>query len=270
MNKLSFIIIILQLSIILSSKGQELEIADTIFRKGITIQYGYGRYSIRDEYISQNRYSGTFPEYNIKWINYHRNHGFELNFCYGQSSKIKNYNAPTNIQEYSVSGKHLYPIKNFNLASRQNYLFFGPSWDFHFHLRNQNMATSIFTKTASLASFISGGININYTLKITPKALMEVSSGTNIFSLVARLPDLDIEEAKYLKFLVFPYAINAYIDFSLIYRISYAFSVGVGYHLRTIRVHSTSYTEDYEGWYGIMAVNNNVFFNISWNIGNSK
>ncbi|MGD2034193.1 MAG: hypothetical protein PVF73_03995 [Bacteroidales bacterium] len=270
MNKSAFFFILFHTVIVINLSGQENVHHDPVFPSGISVQYGFGRYSIRDEYISDNRYTGAFPEFSARWSNYHGNHGFELDFFYGQSSVIKDHNAAAGIQEYSVSGRHLYPLENFHLCGKPVYLFLGPSWNFYLHFRNQNMASSVFTKTMSLASLISGGADIKSIILLTPKIRMETSLGTNVFSLAARLPDLDIEEAKYLKLSAFPWTMDSYFDLRLRYRISRAFSIGTGYRFRLTRLHASSQTERTEGWYALTTANNTIFINLQWHIEKQK
>ena len=182
MNRVLFFIILFHTCIIINICGQTNEEFDLAFPEGLSIQYGFGRYSIRDEYISSNRYTGIFPEFNIKWSQFHCNHGFELEFNYVHNLQIKNYNAVATIQEYFVSGRNLYPIMKSQILRKQVYFYLGPSWDFYFHLRSQNMASSLFTKTISLAALTSGGINIKSIMSLTSKLQVENSFGTNIFS----------------------------------------------------------------------------------------
>ena len=266
MKKVLIPIVFLEAFLSLHAYGQKEDIFDSIFPQGISIQYAYGSYSIRDEYISINRYTGMFPEYSVKWAHYHLNHGFEFEMSYGNSSSIKNYTTRSNIQELSLSGKHFYPWKETHLAGKPVYLFLGPSWDFFIHIRNQNMASSIFTKTISLASFISGGINIKGFMPIATKMQGECALNLPVLYFVARLPDLDVDEAKYAKILAVPWAVHTSFNVCFRYQISDSFSLGTGFQLQITRLYSSTETKRLDGWYGMVSANNNFFLSLLWHI----
>ena len=242
--------------------GQTTDNFENRFPQGLSAGYGFGRYSIRDEYISLNRYTGMFSELNLEWSHYHGGRGFELEFAYGHGSEIKNYNAKADIYELTLSGKYLYPIKETLLFQKPVYLYLGPCWNSFVHFRNQNMASSIFTKTMSFATLISAGINTKCIIPLSAKFQTENSLTLHLISFAGRLPDMDIEDAKYIRLLTFPWAIDSQYNFTLRYRMNSNLSIATGYQFKLIKVHSSESSEEELGWYGMLSANNNVFIDL--------
>jgi len=63
-----------------NSLGQDSMSHQTLFPSGISIEYGLGRYSVRDEYISKERYSGTLPDFRANWSRFHSKYGYNVVF----------------------------------------------------------------------------------------------------------------------------------------------------------------------------------------------
>ena len=47
--------------------AQTAPLIDSPFASGISVQAGLGQYSVRDEYFSAERYSGTLPYLSVSW-----------------------------------------------------------------------------------------------------------------------------------------------------------------------------------------------------------
>ncbi|MFC2096332.1 hypothetical protein ACFLQ3_01365, partial [Bacteroidota bacterium] len=60
-TKAKIVISVIAILITLKSSGQDTITFKTVFPTGISIGYGQGKISVKDEYISKEKYSGTIP-----------------------------------------------------------------------------------------------------------------------------------------------------------------------------------------------------------------
>ncbi len=117
--------------------GQDSLKCQRTFPSGITIEYGFGNYSLKDEYISKEKYSGTLPYYSIGWARHHEAYVYRLDMSYRNSNNIKNYNVTTNITQFTVNQGFLYPLSNISIFQKNLYLWFGSSTEFFFIYNDQ-------------------------------------------------------------------------------------------------------------------------------------
>ena len=75
----------------------------TVFPAGFFIGYGLGSYSVKDEYVSKQKYSGTLPGFNGAWVRFHDKNTYRLEFDYFNSSKICATKRDTNLCWYAGS-----------------------------------------------------------------------------------------------------------------------------------------------------------------------
>ena len=54
-----------------------------------------GHCTVRDEYISKEKYSGVLPYFAASWSRFHNKYGFRQELEYRGSSEVKNYNIST-------------------------------------------------------------------------------------------------------------------------------------------------------------------------------
>ena len=254
----------------LELSGQETMDHKTVFPSGIMVGYGQGLYSVRDKYISKNKYAGPISSLNVTWSQFNKNRGVRLKFDYRSGSEIKNFNLSTNIKEFSFTGTYIFSNGTLNLFSKKVYIYLGPSWDFYLHFRNQNMASHMMATTLSSATLVSLGLNSEFICPIKPKLQAEGSLGLNLLSLGGRLPDLETEEAKMIKLLPFYSAMIDYFHFVLCYRFMKQVSFGIGYQFRLVWFKSSKEWETEDGWYGLSVVNDNLLFRLTWNIGGAE
>ncbi|GAF92364.1 unnamed protein product, partial [marine sediment metagenome] len=113
----------------------------TIFPAGINLEYGIGNYSVKDEYISKEKYSGTLPYFNIEWIRFHNKNGYRLEFEYRNSTNIKNNNISAKVQQFTFNQDFIYPVGSFSLISKNVYAYLGPSVQFFYYDINYNFVT---------------------------------------------------------------------------------------------------------------------------------
>lgn len=109
-----------------NSYGQDSLNHQTIFPRGVTIDYGLGHFSVRDEYNSKEKYSGTLPYFAASWPRFHNKYGFRQKLEFRGSSAIKNYNISTDIIQFSLHRDYLYPVGKFTILSKDIFSYLGP------------------------------------------------------------------------------------------------------------------------------------------------
>ena len=116
-----------------------------VYPAGISFEYGIGNYSVKDEYISKEKYSGTLPYYSFGWIRNHNKYVYRLNMDYRYSNDIYNYNVSTGINQLMLSQGFLYPLKKKTLFKNDLYIWLGPSTEFFLYYNKPNIAFLGFT-----------------------------------------------------------------------------------------------------------------------------
>lgn len=247
--------------------AQESSAHRSAFPEGLSVQFGPGSYSVTDDYISPNRYSGALSSFSTRWSRFHGNHGHRLVVTGGGGTDIRMGNASTEITVFGLSGIDLYPLTTYPFLSKTVFTYLGPSWDLFFHVRNQNMTPGALTKTTSLAILASGGINLAAILPFSSSFQTESSVGSSVFALGMRMPNTDNEDATFARLLLFPNAVRSRFRLSTRYRPIDSVSVGVGYEMHFTWLKSSEEWETEDGWYGFTSTNNNVFLSLTWHLG---
>ena len=107
--------------------GQDSQFPVSLYPEGITVSYGIGSYSLIDEYISGERYSGGLPLLSINWARLHDRYTYQLELEYRGSQGIENYNVSTGITQFTLNQGFLYPLKKSSLFRKDLYDLIMPS-----------------------------------------------------------------------------------------------------------------------------------------------
>jgi hypothetical protein len=91
------------LIIISQASAQDTINYKTVFPAGIFVGYGLGSYSVKDEYISKEKYSGTLPYFNVEWVRFHDKNAYRLEFEYRNSSKISNNKISAKVGQFTFN-----------------------------------------------------------------------------------------------------------------------------------------------------------------------
>ena len=218
--------------------GQNSISHQTLFPKGISIEYGLGKYSVRDEYISKEKYSGTFPNFKANWSRFHNQYGYNVGFEYRSSSKIKNYNISADIKQFSLHQEYLYPLSPRSLFSRNYYAFLGPSTGIFFFYNRQKIAVGGFDYSFSYVALFSLGVSSEVIFPIGHRIQAEGSLRSSILSLGLRMVDMEEEEESPAKPLTVLSGTNASIRLGLRYYLWSDFSMKFAYRLQVLRISS--------------------------------
>ncbi len=210
---------------------------------GLTIQSGLGSYSICDEFISREKYSGTLPIYMLMWTDATPRRASKITFEYRSGSEIKNYNVSATITEFTFGLEYLYPIGRFSLLSNDVFAYLGPSPDLFFHFRSQNIANggSAITRAYSVAMLLSAGATLELACPINNGLLAGISLGTNVFSFGGRFVNPENSDATFFKLLTLFSGLRFKSDVGLRYALTSNFSVRLSYRFELTRVDAWDY-----------------------------
>jgi hypothetical protein len=111
-----------------------------IFRSGFELRGGLGYLALRDEHISNEKYSGSSSWFDLQWSKYHDTFGYRIGMSFQNTAAIKNRTVSAKATIGSFNLIYQYPVGSFNLFNREVWLSLGPGTDIVFLTRNQNIA----------------------------------------------------------------------------------------------------------------------------------
>lgn len=183
------------------SSGQTSLDSKSILGDGLSIQGGFGHLAIRDDYISQEVYSGILPYFETVWIHSGDSSGYRLALEFRSAGGIQNYNVSAAITQGSLGLDYRYFTGTFPLAGHDVFSYVGPSADVYLYYREQNIANGgmAMLNAYSFAMFFSLGVNSALVLPLTSDFSLEGSGKLNLLSFGARLADLNDHHTKFVK-----------------------------------------------------------------------
>jgi hypothetical protein len=105
---------ILSLAVVLlitvDTTGQDASNPEIIFPSGVSLGFGLGLFSVRDEYISDEKYSGTLPYMNLEWMRFRARSAYHLEVEYQQSANIANNNISAEVMQFVFNQDYIYPV----------------------------------------------------------------------------------------------------------------------------------------------------------------
>ena len=208
------------------------------FPSGISIRAGLGRYSVRDEYFSAEKYSGTLPYFSATWSRSHESGGYSIGVVHRASSEIRNNNISAGITSFSLNLDYLYRLATLSMFSRDAVLFLGPSTGFFMHFSDLHIAYSELEIPYSFAMLLPVGINSTLVLPLSDRLQVASSFRSSIFSLGLRMIDLDedVDEESPVRFLTLPSGANANLRLGFRYAAMDRLSLDLGYELQLLRI----------------------------------
>ena len=235
--------------------GQDTTNHSTIFPKGITVKYGYGNFSVKDEYISNEKYSGTIPYFSFGWARKHNKYVYRLEMEYRNSDEIKNYNISTNITQFTLNQGFLYPLKKRELFNKDLDLWLGPTTEFFFFVNEPNIAVDGFDYAQSFAALFSLGINIVGAYSLNSKFQIESSIGMSALSLGFRMVDSEEDDQSPVKLLTLFSGLYSSFDLGIRYYIFNNLSIKAGYMFELCRI---------SAWNPLISASDNLLIGLTY------
>jgi hypothetical protein len=241
----------------LESPGQDTINNKTVFPSGISVGYGQGLFFVRDEYISEEKYSGTLPYLNVEWVRFHNKNAYRLEFEYRNSSNIKNNKISAEVMQFVFNQDFIYPVGNFPMFSRNVYAYLGPSAQFFFYNIKYNFGqpgTFISPKTFGIIGSLA--INTEFICPVNKKLRIEGLMRSNLLSFSGK----DYDERKYENepgptLLTVFTATKFDFDLSVRYYIVNRVSTAFRYRFDLLRIHK---------WDPYIASSNNLIISLNY------
>jgi len=237
------------------SPGQDTMTMYNPYPAGISIEYGTGRYALRDEYISQEKYTGSIPYLSLGWARKHDNYIYRLHLEYRNSDDIKNYNMASDITQFTLHQGFLYPLKKRELFNRHLNLWLGPTADLFFFYNNQKVAVDGFDYTQSFAALLSAGIDLAGVYSLNSDFRIESYLALTALSLGFRMVDDEEDNQSPAKLLSLFSGLNASFDLGIRYYLFQKLSVKAGYRFELCRINA---------WNPLLTTSDNVLIGLTY------
>jgi hypothetical protein len=250
------------LCLLLLAPASELLAEDSLFHQGvfpsgISVEYGLGKFSVRDEYISRERYSGTLPRIGAVWSRSHRKYSYYLSLEYRHSSEISNYNVSTDIYQFTLHQGFLYPLSKASLFSRNLFVFLGPSTELNSFYNKPQIAVSGFDYAQSFAVLISLGLHTQVIMPLGHGLQTEGQLQFDALSLGIRMVDDEEEDVSPVKPLTVFSGTNLLLRLGMRYHLSDALSLKGSYGLQMTRI---------SAWAPLLAASENVIMTVTYGL----
>ncbi len=256
MKFLLFVACFLFQILMIITSGQDTLNYNSVFISGITLEFGQGLYSVKDEYISKEKYSGIIPHFGLRWTKYHDDYCYMLGFEIQNSSDIKNNNVSTSIYQFTLNQGFLYPLSKFSFLSKELFTYIGPSTDLFFFYNKQNIAITGFNYASSFAFLFSVGVNSEFILPLRESLFIEGSLGFSVLSLGFRMVnDEDENEEAPAKLLTLFSGINGSFKLGARYYFLDNLSLKLAYRFQLARISS---------WTPLLSASDNLIISVSY------
>jgi hypothetical protein len=235
----------------------------SIFPGGITIEYGFGRYSVSDEFISKEKYSGVLPYFSASWSRFHNNYGYRQRLEYRASSDVKNHNISTDIIQFSLHRDYLYPKSKFTIRSKDVFSFLGPSTELFLFYNKPNFIEGGIHINYSFVLLVSCGINGEFIIPLKHGLQIESSTYLSILSLGLRTPEFikpkeDEGEEESVAKLLTPFSgFNSFSSLGVRYQFHKSISMKLNYKFQLTRISS---------WDPLLSASDNIIFSLTYHI----
>ena len=226
-----------------STFGQGGRPSNDLLGNGLSISGGLGHFAIRDEYISDEKYSGSLPYFEATWLRGDDTSAYRLGFEYRSSSEVRNYNVTAGIAEASLNLDYLNYVGKFSFIGRDVFAYLGPSGEIYIYYRQQNIANGgiALFDAYSFALFFSGAVNSTLVMPVRPGLFAELSGELDLVSFGGRLPNLYNGAASIVKFVSLLSGARGSSQLLLRYDMNGSLSISGGYRFEICQSASWNY-----------------------------
>lgn len=171
------------LSLTVGATGQDTSNPQTFLPSGVSLGCGLGLFSVRDEYISSEKYSGILPYINLEWMRFRAKSAYHLEFEYQHSTDITNNTISAEVRQFVFNQDYSYPVGSIPVFSNNMYAYLGPSVQFFFCDINYDFARpGTFISPNTFGIIGSLGVNCALIYPANEKLRMEGFLRSNLLS----------------------------------------------------------------------------------------
>jgi hypothetical protein len=199
---------------------------------GILCTGGYSHLAVKDQYLSEEKYSGAACTFALGWLQGDTSSANRLGLSLTNATGIRNNNVSAQVLLGSLAFDLLYPVGSFRFLVREFYVAIGPSAEISLYYRQQHIASggNAMFNAYSFALLFSIGGNATVVVPLSSDLAVEGSARLALLSLAGRLADLHDNNASFFKpvtvfsglwgvsEVLFRYDVNEYLSVKVGYR----------------------------------------------------
>ncbi len=216
---------------------------------GLTLALGSGRYSVRDEYLSSERYSGTLPQLRAGWARLSGATGFRMAVEYRRSTEISNHNVAAGITQFSLDLDYMYRVGRASILSREVRFYLGPTAGFLMYVNEPDIASNGLDLALSFAALFSAGVNSYVTAPLVGPLYGTGLLRVNVLSLGLRIVDLMEDDESPVNLLTPVSETNGVAGLGLHFAPLDRLTLGVSYELQVLSIRP---------WDELVSASNNI------------
>ena len=226
-----------------------------IYPGGLFIEYGFGKYAVKDEYISGQKYSGTLPYFSLNWSGYKNGRGYMLGIESRNSAEIFNNDVACEASQTTFKQDFFNLIGKLRLFNNDVYTYLGPSADILMYTLNYDFGTYNHVITESNGAIVSLGLNTQLIYYISDKFSAEGSLHISLASICSKAFQSYKHDEPDTKLILVPKATNSNIDIGFRFYIIKSLSAKIIYRSQISRI---------DDWDPMISSSNNLIFSITY------
>lgn len=226
------------------------------FIQGLSFKSGFSFSAVKDEFISNEKYSGSSINYLISWTKYHESYLYDIRMEAITGAEVKNNNASAKVTDFNLSLAYCYPIGSIDLFGKRMNLYLGPYPELYLHFRSQNIASggTAIIDAYSAAFLLSLGGKVFVSLPLNNNFQLSGELSTSLISLGGKFIDPRDKQNSMIKLLTVLSGMRLSSQYSINYKISDFLSTGAGYRFNIVRI---------SAWDSLLFSSDNFFLSIT-------
>lgn len=225
------------------------------FDEGLTLTGGMGYVAVRDEYLSDDKYSGSIPLVGVGWSRYHETYAFRLHVEYQYESNLKNRTVSAKMTQFRLGLDYLYPIGETDILAHRVAYSLGPTAEVFEHYRREKIAGSEYL--SSNVSLISGGIRSEAICPLNAHLQLRAAAHLTLLSLGFRSVNSNLSVKSPTKLLTPFTGLDADAELALSCRLIATWHLSAGYRFNVTRV---------SAWDFFVSANDNLLVSLSYGL----
>ncbi len=219
--------------------GQSKDIPQSIFPHGLGITFGIAKASLKDEYISNEKYSGQGTGFSVNWLKFHETYMYDLGMDVFSGSNIKNNSISAQVNDFAFRSAYLYPLGKIQTLGNDMYFFAGPNPEIYLHRFEQQLTKggSAQYEVNSQAFLLSLGVKGLAFIPVSQKLFIKGELSSAIISLGSKTHNTSTNtSSSATKILTLFNGLRLSTRYSLEYNVLSMLTVGCGYKFDLTRI----------------------------------
>jgi hypothetical protein len=227
----------------------------TVYPTGLTFSYGVGALSVRDENISNQRYSGTLPDVAVSWARDHGRYVYSAAMDFRFSDSISNNSVSSEITRFSLEQAFLYPLKPGKALGRDLFLFLGPASGLNLFLNEQHVAVDALGFATSVSGLIFLGAQGDALMPLSERVTAHGTLRMSVLALGFRGVDDEIDDESPAKPVTLLSGADVSLQLGARYRLSGRLSFRLAYLFQLHRV---------TAWRTLLSASDSITGGLTW------